>query len=854
MLNQLIHLLTQNKQRCLLWVKGEQRWAHSQIQSWLSQTEPQLQTVWFGETDTSKSSDNVQCKSRTQNQITDVRIKQYKKMLGQESDVLVYDAYAGLNPDALGALVGTIKQGGVCIVISPNIPQWLEYVDPEYSRLCVEPYQPEQISHYYIQHFIDQLLQSTNVLSISQNDTQSPEQVLQNWCDVTYVSEAISSKITAKYEGIENLNNNPAYSANSTAPVSTYLHTPVGTNLHHKYYKICKTEDQLQVVKQLFELSQNKTISSDLKLSNRQKSNKQAAVIQSDRGRGKSASLGLFAGLVLVDLQTRERLNDPNKNNSAAPASDSKLEPDQSYNIVLTAPHLTSVSGVFHFCEVILEQHDIAYRIEKNTLKTELGRLTFVAPDELVNSLDNADIILVDEAAAIPSQMLLPLLAETKLAATSYRYELVVFSTTIHGYEGTGRGFEYKFKPMLDRALGKVFDSVTNLSLTQPIRWAADDFLEADINQLLMINAQVPALRYKSLPYKNKNTFEHKGISNSDNVSFNSLTPESLIKQTDKLASLFGLLVNAHYRTTPNDLRNMLDGPNMKIFSLEYQGEIIGAMLLAKEGKLNSELAEQIWQGRRRPKGHLLPQSLIAHSGFKQAGDYRYARVVRIAIHPELQNQGLGSLMLEKAKQVLTKDEFDFIGTSFGITEDLVKFWLTNQFVPVRLGLKAEASTGEYSLLMVQALNQMRSPNHQDFEQALNIRFQQTLFVERSLNIRRDLSEGLLQRLSVQNNDGDIGEYTEQDKQDLICFCHHHRSLDTSLLAMRRFINKVTVTQARIEQNSSEKNKLFSPLILDKVVNGIDNKTLIQKYKLTGEKQLVQTFRESLTEALKALI
>ena len=805
MLNQLIHLLTQNKQRCLLWVKGEQRWAHSQVQTWLSQTKKPLNAVWFGETDALKKSfddssdlaniennrsDNVLHKSHTQNhtqnQITDVRIKQYKKMLGQESDVLVYDAYAGLNPDALGALVGTIKQGGVCILISPDVPNWLEYVDPEYNRLCVEPYQPEQISHYYIQHFVNQLLLSSQVLSVGQSDTHNPEQILQNWCDAAFTNEDESDKYRQESKEKHRQKQSVEKLVNSPAPVSAHLRTPVGANLQQSDYYFCKTEDQFRVVKRLFELSENNERTSGLKSLNTQKSNKQAVVIQSDRGRGKSSSLGLFSGLVLADYQQQQQQK-------------------QVLNIILTAPHSTSVSGVFHFCGTILKQQNIAYRIDKNTLKTEFGSLNFVAPDELVNNIDSANIVLVDEAAAIPSQLLLPLLSQENT-----QYNLVVFATTIHGYEGTGRGFEYKFKPLLKKSTGKVFDGVTNLSLTQPIRWSVDDFLEQDINKLLMINAQASLLK-----------FTDKSAINSDNVSFKLLTAKELINQSDRLNELFGLLVNAHYRTTPNDLRNMLDGPNMKIFSLDHQGEIVGAILLAEEGKLEPELAEQIWQGRRRPKGHLLPQSLIAHNGFKQAGNYRYGRVVRVAIHPELQDQGLGSLMLEKAKQALTKQGFDFICTSFGIADNLVRFWTNNQFYPVRLGLKAEASTGEYSLLMTQALNQ----ESQNFQQIMTTRFQQTLLVEQALNMREGLSGQ-----SLAKNEYDIGKYTEQDKQDLICFSYHHRSLDTCLLAMCRFIK--AYPQANI-----------SPLVLDKINGTLSNKELIKKYDLTGEKQLITMFR-----------
>ena len=193
-----------------------------------------------------------------------------------------------------------------------------------------------------------------------------------------------------------------------------------------------------------------------------------------------------------------------------------------------------------------------------------------------------------------------------------------------------------------------------------------------------------------------------------ENTYFKQWAPTELLQNENKLGEIFALLVNAHYRTSPNDLRQMLDGPNIFVFTLENQGQTVAAAVIAKEGLLPETLTEQIWQGRRRPRGHLLPQSLIAHAGFKEAGRYSYSRVIRIATNPELQRRGLGSKLLLELEDWSRANSIDFLCTSYGYDIALYKFWLRSGMLSARLGLKAEASTGEFSILMPEATKTKR--------------------------------------------------------------------------------------------------------------------------------------------------
>lgn len=59
-------------------------------------------------------------------------------------------------------------------------------------------------------------------------------------------------------------------------------------------------------------------------------------------------------------------------------------------------------------------------------------KFRFIAPDALLASDEQADWLVVDEAAAIPAPLLYQLVS---------RFPRTLLTTTVQGYEGTGRGF-----------------------------------------------------------------------------------------------------------------------------------------------------------------------------------------------------------------------------------------------------------------------------------------------------------------------------------------------------------------------------------------------------------------------------
>lgn len=369
-------------------------------------------------------------------------------------------------------------------------------------------------------------------------------------------------------------------------------------------------------------------------------------VISADRGRGKSAVLGMAAAqLVLAGKQ----------------------------RIVVTAPSLAISDMVFKHAALLLSESEVS----KGLIESEQFEIRFVAPDVLCESAVTADLVLVDEAAAIPNPLLEQILK---------RYSRLVFSTTLHGYEGTGRGFEVRFQTVLDQ----MAPGWQQCELKRAIRWRDDDVLETFSFEALLLDAA---------PTESASLLE----ASTENVTLSVIEQTELVEQETDLRALFGLMVLAHYRTRPSDLKMLLDQSGVRLYVLRYKDMIIGSAWLVDEGLLSSELAMAVYQGQRRLKGHLLPQSLLSHMGIATAGDYRYRRILRIAIHPSLQNRGLASAVIKRIVDDCQQDQIDVLGASFGVDEHLSHFWRTNGFLPVRLGLQRDEVTGHQALIVLQA-------------------------------------------------------------------------------------------------------------------------------------------------------
>lgn len=294
-------------------------------------------------------------------------------------------------------------------------------------------------------------------------------------------------------------------------------------------------------------------------------------------------------------------------------------------------------------------------------------RFRFIAPDALLASDETADWLVVDEAAAIPAPLLQKLMT---------RFSRVLLTTTVQGYEGTGRGFALKFCA--------AFPQRQAFTLNQPIRWAAGCPLEAVVNEALIFDDDA----FTTPP---QGTITLKPVA------------QSAWQTTPALPrALYQLLSGAHYRTSPLDLRRMMDAPGQHFLSAQSSDGTAGALWLVDEGGLSAELSRAVWAGFRRPRGNLVAQSLAAHGGSPLAATLIGRRISRIAVHPLRQREGLGQRLVERAWQ--DAEGGDYLSVSFGYTDALWRFWQRCGFTLVRIGTQREASSGCYAAMAIRPL------------------------------------------------------------------------------------------------------------------------------------------------------
>ena len=413
-------------------------------------------------------------------------------------------------------------------------------------------------------------------------------------------------------------------------------------------------------------------------------------------------------------------------------------------------------------------------------------KFRFIAPDALLASDEQADWLVVDEAAAIPAPLLHQLVS---------RFPRTLLTTTVQGYEGTGRGFLLKFCAR--------FPHLHRFELQQPIRWAQGCPLEKMVSEALVFDDE---------------NFTHTP---QGNIVISAFEQTLWRSEPETPLKVYQLLSGAHYRTSPLDLRRMMDAPGQHFLQAAGENEIAGALWLVDEGGLSQELSQAVWAGFRRPRGNLVAQSLAAHGSNPLAATLRGRRVSRIAVHPARQREGTGRQLIAGALQYI--HDLDYLSVSFGYTEELWRFWQRCGFVLVRMGNHREASSGCYTAM---ALLPMSDAGKQ-------------LAEREHYRLRRDaqaLAQWNGEMLPVDPlNDAVL---SDDDWLELAGFAFAHRPLLTSLGCLMRLL---------------QTSELALPALRGRLQKNASDAQLCTTLKLSGRKLLLVRQREEAAQALFAL-
>lgn len=403
--------------------------------------------------------------------------------------------------------------------------------------------------------------------------------------------------------------------------------------------QIAKTVDQAKALLTFVDAISEKTLRSTVTLT-------------AARGRGKSAALGLAIAAAIAHGYS---------------------------NIFITSPSPENLKTLFEFVfkgfDALKYLDHIDYTIIQSTnpdfnkaiVRVSVHRqhkqtIQYIQPQDAY-TLGQAELVVIDEAAAIPLPLVRKLMGPY----------LVFMASTINGYEGTGRSLSLKLIQQLreqsrgsaklngagdaevaDRSSGKAKTSgdsafgrgrsLREITLTEPIRYAEGDSVEKWLNKVLCLDATLPTskLNIQGCPHPSKCELLH--VNRDTLFSFHPVS-EKFLQQ------MIALYVASHYKNSPNDLQLMSDAPAHQLFVLvppvdddsSRLPEPLCVIQVALEGQISKQSVLSGLSRGQRAGGDMIPWLVSQQFQDEEFAGLSGARVVRIATNPEYTNMGYGS-------------------------------------------------------------------------------------------------------------------------------------------------------------------------------------------------------------------
>jgi N-acetyltransferase 10 len=301
-------------------------------------------------------------------------------------------------------------------------------------------------------------------------------------------------------------------------------------------------------------------------------------------------------------------------------------------------------------------------------------------------------------------------------------------------------------------------NKLREITLSEPIRYAQGDDVEKWLNNLLCLDATLPRSKAGSQGYPDLSQCELLRVNRDTLFSFHPVS-ERFLQQ------LVALYVASHYKNTPDDLQLLSDAPAHELYVLTARTgesnrlpEPICVIQVALEGRISRQSVLNSLDRGSRPAGDLIPWLVSQQFCDREFPSLSGARVVRIATNPDYISSGYGSKALElltdfyegrfadlsegegpveeetmvrvtdaelasgklsdeiKVRDINTMPPLfsrlsqvrpptlDYLGVSYGLTQDLHKFWKRAGLSPLYLRQTAHDITGEHTCVMIRAL------------------------------------------------------------------------------------------------------------------------------------------------------
>lgn len=645
--------------------------------------------------------------------VTDIRYCYYKdtpKILGRTFGMLVLQDFEALTPNLLARTIETVEGGGIIVLLLQTMTSLRQLYS--LSMDAHRRYKTASTDEDIVARFNERFL-----LSLSANRDCL---LLDDELNVLPVSRGKEIRALPETRaGVGAAVQRDEASKTRAAQLSELRAEVAETRVVGDVIKHAKTLDQATAVLTVLDALASSSLSTTVS-------------ITAARGRGKSAALGLCLAAAVAHGYS---------------------------NIFVTSPSPDNLRTLFEFVlkglDVLGYEEVVDWDLQRgtgdykdtvmriNVFRGHRQTIQYIQPQDHA-VLTQAELVVIDEAAAIPLPLVRALLGPY----------LVLMASTINGYEGTGRSLSLKLLQQLrTNDTGRTLKEVT---LREPIRYAPGDQVEAWLNELLCLDAtlaRLPAHAREGCPHPS--ACELYMVNRDTLFSYH---PASELF----LQRLMALYVASHYKNSPNDLQLMSDAPAHALFVL--LPPITGAGLpeplcviqVALEGNISRQAILHSLARGTRDAGDLIPWLITQQFQDSDFASLSGARIVRIAVHPDYARMGYGARALEQLeafyngtlldadaaaarseraaaaghdklsptapRDVVPRDaaslppllerlserapeSLDWLGVSYGLTPELFRFWKNAGFAPLYIRQTPNELTGEYSTVQLKTLH-----------------------------------------------------------------------------------------------------------------------------------------------------